>query len=209
MIDNMNQKWVENTFPKPWKLDLGCGRAKKEGYIGIDCFSDPQVDIVMDLFGTFTWGQCPEELGVSQNDYLEILLDYFPEGSVDAIHAHHVIEHIPWKTAYRVIYGWIKTLKSGGTILLACPDLGYLCSAYTTGEWGIKYEHEHGNILPAIFGNNLDEGRGEGFRHAGGFDFNLLKSYLNDMGLKNIRRLRKSQFQEYANWELAVKAEKP
>ena len=193
------------------KLDLGCGQAKKQGFVGIDCFKGDQVDMVIDLFGTMCHPQ--DQIGVSQEASFENLLEFFGEGTVDYIHAHHVIEHCPWKTIYRVLNGWVKALKPGGTMVLACPDLGWLCKAYITGDWDIRYEHEHGNILPAIFGNNLDEGHGDGLRHAGGFDYKLLYSYLNDMGMTNIRRLRKNQLpdnevNEYAEWELCVKAEK-
>ena len=191
---------------EPIKLDLGCGHAKREGFLGIDCFKGDQVDMVIDLFGTLS--HPPDKIGVSQTEGLENLLEFFGEDTVDYIHSHHTIEHCPWKTVYRVINGWVKALKPGGTILLTCPDLGWLCNAYVNGDWDIRYEHEHGNLLPAVFGNNLDEGHFEGLRHAGGFDYKLLHSYLTDMGMTNIRRLKQSEFVAYATWELAIKAEK-
>lgn len=54
------------------KVDLGCGMRKPEGFIGVDVFSGPNVDIVADLNQPFP----------------------FPDNSVDFIRAYDVIEHI-------------------------------------------------------------------------------------------------------------------
>ena len=55
------------------KLDIGCGRGKQEGYIGIDILDVDGVDIVWDL-EKFPW---PLE-----------------DSSFDYIKAHHIVEHI-------------------------------------------------------------------------------------------------------------------
>ena len=54
------------------KLDLGCGRAKSPGFIGVDRFALPGVDLVVDL-----------------NKRLP-----FEDDSVDLISASHSLEHI-------------------------------------------------------------------------------------------------------------------
>ena len=57
------------------KLDLGCGKGKKEGdYIGVDCIKTEGVDIVHDL-NVYPWP--------------------FEDGSVDEIVSSHYVEHIP------------------------------------------------------------------------------------------------------------------
>jgi spore maturation protein CgeB/predicted SAM-dependent methyltransferase len=54
-------------------IDLGCGSSKPNGFIGVDIFSSPDVDIVADLTRSFP----------------------FPDCSVDVVRAHDTIEHLP------------------------------------------------------------------------------------------------------------------
>lgn len=54
-------------------VDLGCGSRKPEGYIGVDIYPWPQVDIVADLSEKFP----------------------FPDNTVDEVRAHDFIEHLP------------------------------------------------------------------------------------------------------------------
>jgi len=56
------------------RVDLGCGGAKREGYIGIDQTPGPGVDHILDL----TADPYP-----------------FEDASVDAVHSAHFLEHIP------------------------------------------------------------------------------------------------------------------
>lgn len=55
------------------RVDLGCGRSKPEGYLGVDVYSRPGVDIVADLTQRFP----------------------FADSSVDAVRAHDLVEHLP------------------------------------------------------------------------------------------------------------------
>ncbi|MCT7984866.1 glycosyltransferase [Laspinema sp. A4] len=54
------------------RVDLGCGPRKPEGYIGVDFYPWPEVDIVADLRDRFP----------------------FPDNSVDEVRAHDFIEHL-------------------------------------------------------------------------------------------------------------------
>lgn len=55
------------------KIDLGCGKNKKEGFIGVDQFQMDGVDVVLDI-GTETW---PWE-----------------DNSVEEAHCSHFLEHL-------------------------------------------------------------------------------------------------------------------
>jgi ubiquinone/menaquinone biosynthesis C-methylase UbiE len=57
----------------PFKLDLGCGKGKKEGFIGIDIVKTEDVDYILDLTTT-NWP--------------------IPDSSVDEIYCCHVFEHL-------------------------------------------------------------------------------------------------------------------
>lgn len=54
------------------QIDLGCGRAKRPGHVGLDLYPYEGVDIVCDLEGRLP----------------------FEDNSVDRVYANHVLEHI-------------------------------------------------------------------------------------------------------------------
>lgn len=55
------------------RIDLGCGANKLSGFIGVDIYSDPNIDIVADLTQKFP----------------------FEDSEVDEIRAYDIIEHLP------------------------------------------------------------------------------------------------------------------
>lgn len=80
-------------------LDVGCGSRKFDvDAIGIDVVDGPEVDIVGDIF--------------------EILRD-LPEGCIDAVQAHHFIEHIDDITEFLHEIG--RVLRPKGSLTLTVP----------------------------------------------------------------------------------------
>jgi SAM-dependent methyltransferase len=63
---------MEEKSPEVLRVDLGCGSRKPEGFVGVDVFPAPHVDIVADLTQRFP----------------------FPDSSVDFIRGYDVIEHL-------------------------------------------------------------------------------------------------------------------
>jgi hypothetical protein len=90
---------------QPIRFNMGCGRDRLEGYMGVDMHSD--TDIKMDI--------------------MELDL---PEGCADEILGSHVIEHFPQHRAPSVLANWHKTLKDGGKLVLEVPDFEGLCRDY-------------------------------------------------------------------------------
>jgi hypothetical protein len=90
---------------QPIRFNMGCGRDRLEGYMGVDMHSD--TDIKMDI--------------------MELDL---PEGCADEILGSHVIEHFPQHRAPGVLANWHKTLKDGGKLVLEVPDFEGLCRDY-------------------------------------------------------------------------------
>jgi len=80
------------------KLDIGCGRNKHKGYIGIDKRKLPGVDIVLNL----------------DKDALP-----FPNNSIKEVLLYHVLEHVesPW----RVMRDVIRVCKPGAMIRVRVP----------------------------------------------------------------------------------------
>ncbi len=80
------------------KLEIGCGKAKTPGYVGMDQFPLPGVDIVHDL-ETFPWP--------------------LPASSVSEVKAHHVLEHLRNLTG--VMEEVHRVLKPGGLFRIKVP----------------------------------------------------------------------------------------
>lgn len=79
-------------------LDIGCGPSKKDGYVGIDMFDEPNVDYVMDL------------------EHEKIPL---PDKSVDLIYTSHFLEHL--SDPGRMIMEFNRLLKEGGKVEIIVP----------------------------------------------------------------------------------------
>lgn len=83
--------------PEGLRLDIGCGQSRKPGYTGVDC--NPE-------FGHL----------VADASNLP-----FEDGTVDAIHSSHLIEHVADTAA--LLAEWYRVLKPGGTLEIRCPNL--------------------------------------------------------------------------------------
>lgn len=83
---------------KPVILELGCGRNKRHGVIGIDRIDLPGVDIVADI---------------------EDGLDFIPDGSVDEIYAHSCFEHI--QNFEKLMSEVVRVLKKDGRAFVYVP----------------------------------------------------------------------------------------
>ena len=78
------------------KLHLGCGYNKLSGFINVDMDEKCKPDMVMNL-----------------DEYWN-----FPDGSIDHIKAHFVLEHVEYKHFFREAY---RVLKKGGTMDICVP----------------------------------------------------------------------------------------
>jgi hypothetical protein len=82
------------------KLDLGCGKRKKEGYIGVDQYPMEGVDVVLNI-GEDKW---PWE-----------------DGSVEEIHASHFLEHLSATQRVHFLNEAFRVLQDGGKAFLITP----------------------------------------------------------------------------------------
>lgn len=107
------------------KLDIGCGKNKQPGYIGIDAIAFEGVDVVMDV--RKKW-------------------DQYADASVDEVHCSHFVEHLTnserinfWNELHRV-------LKKGAQARIITPHWSNAC-AYgdpthqwpPMSEWAVYY----------------------------------------------------------------------
>lgn len=82
------------------RINLGSGPFRAPGWINVDLVADRRPDLVADLFAL-----------------------PFGGGTVDAIYAGHVFEHLGWATALEAVALCRSLLRDGGEMLLVGPDL--------------------------------------------------------------------------------------
>jgi ubiquinone/menaquinone biosynthesis C-methylase UbiE len=82
------------------KIDIGCGKNKREGFVGVDSINFPGVDHVLDV-GHDVW---PWE-----------------DGSVDEAHCSHMVEHLKADERIHFANELYRVLKLKGTALVITP----------------------------------------------------------------------------------------
>ncbi len=127
----------------PFRLDLGCGPRKREGFYGIDAMKFDGVDAVCDL-SQERWVIAREDDLISKNMPLfatgngdEVGEAYsFLDNSVDEAHASHFVEHLTG--AQRVLFfnELYRVMKPGAQALIITPNWSHAC-AYgdPTHQW--------------------------------------------------------------------------
>jgi len=151
---------------QPIRFNMGCGRDRLEGYMGVDMHSDT-ADIKQDI----------------------MKLD-LPQGCADEIFASHVIEHIPQHRAPEVLGKWLNTLKEGGKLVMELPDLAGLCKDFLEQEG----TEQHMTAM-CIFGAHVDritpetEEKGALSPHLWGYTPKTLSDLCTHVGFKDIKIL--------------------
>lgn len=100
----------------PLKLNLGCAKDIKDGYVNIDAFPFDDRVVKMDITN----------------------LDY-PDNSVDEIYAKDVIEHIPFFVSLNCIQKWYKCLKPDGRLYIQTTNFTKIMDAFNCGVWNIAH----------------------------------------------------------------------
>lgn len=85
-------------YSHPLKLDIGCGKHKKEGYTGIDILDRGQ-EILWDIRG-----------GIP-----------VPDDSVVEVRTSHFVEHLEVKDLKKFFDELIRVCQNGCEILITCP----------------------------------------------------------------------------------------
>ena len=151
---------------QPIKFNMGCGRDRLPGYLGVDMHSDT-ADIKQDI----------------------MKLD-LPEQCADEIFASHVIEHIPQHRAPKVLEKWLATLKDGGMLVMETPDLAGLCKDYLEQDGA----DQHMTAM-CIYGAHVDritpetQEKGALSPHLWGYTPKSLADLCTAVGFKDIKIL--------------------
>lgn len=171
--------------PAVVKLNIGCGTDYKEGWINIDNNSDHNIsklDLNWDLRNPLP----------------------FADNSVDFIFNEHFIEHLTVEEAQRVIKDMMRTLKPGGVMRIAMPDLESVVDHYLhvpLNKDKVIKDHHLGFVKTRAEWMNMS------FRwwgHRWLYDMEELERRVREAGFDNISRckLRKSKYPELRNLEI-------
>lgn len=95
----------------PWKVHVGCGNRKLDGFINIDARWSHACDYV-----------CPAQS-----------LPCRP-GSVERIESYHMIEHLPHPQVADTLRAWYSVLQAGGVLVIECPDFDEAVRQYQAGR---------------------------------------------------------------------------
>ena len=93
---------------KEIKLNLGCYDRPIPGYLGVDCRSEVNPDIIDDIFK----------------------LESVEDGSISILYASHSLEHCERDKLIPALERWRDVLKPGGVLRVAVPDFESLCLRY-------------------------------------------------------------------------------
>ena len=156
------------------KLNLGCGRDIKEGYVNIDINSFDQKVMKADI------GK----------------LDNFLNESVDEIFLSHVLEHFDNKDLRPILKEWNRILKKNGKIRIIVPNVigavkAFLENRLVTVGFARHYKNWSPEeiVFQMLYGRAdiLGDDKSEYDQHRTGFCYNRLKRFLEECGFQIIK----------------------
>lgn len=112
-------------------------------------------------------------------DYLTSIddLGMFDNDTIDVIYSCHVLEHFHRNKLNKVLKEWYRVLKPGGILRTSVPDFEALCELYLEKK-----------DLSLVIGPIMGRQNYLYNIHYNMFDFETLKSALNDVGFKKVYR---------------------
>jgi predicted SAM-dependent methyltransferase len=143
------------------RLNIGCGRIKKPGYLNVDIDVSVSPDVVFSLSEPLPFGS-----------------DVF-----DQIEAYHVVEHIyPW-TARDTLKDLWRILRPGGKLAIECPNIEFACASLTrSSDYG--WDSQMG--MWAIYGD--PNAKNPLQMHHWGYTPLTLSNILQNVGFVGIKR---------------------
>lgn len=105
-------------------------------------------------------------------------LNQFPDGSVEAIYASHILEHFHYGLNNELLTAlaeWYRVLQPGGKLLVSVPNLQVLCWLYLNANLTPDDRHY---LMRIMFGGQVNQYD----VHRVGFDPETLALYLQEAG---------------------------
>lgn len=105
---------VISSFSRPYKVHVGCGKVRLEGWINLDgdkTLSAP--DLIWGLSNGLP----------------------FEDDSCSFVYSEHVLEHLPVELGVRFLRECKRILEPGGVVRIAMPSLDMLIKMSCNGNW--------------------------------------------------------------------------
>ncbi len=101
---------------KKLRVNLGCGKDIKEGYLNIDLHSSDSRVKVANVLN----------------------LNFIKSNSIDEVYAKDILEHFNITDAKKALSEWSRILKFGGLLFLQTINVDKQIEAYINGIWTIE-----------------------------------------------------------------------
>lgn len=172
------------------KINLGCGLRVAKGWLNIDGSLNAMFSswpnwmhkILYRLSGARQYYSLKQYCAILENHqflYHDLALSLpLYDNSVDFIYSSHFFEHLFKDDAANLLKACAQALKPSGIIRISIPDLAYAVSLYGLGR---KTEMLEDYFFVSGKGSYLA-------RHKYMYDFDLLKTALEQAGFSNITR---------------------
>lgn len=186
-------KWQRiESSSQPVKVNLGSGLHVAPGWINVDS----SLKTLLARLPQFALRRAYPLATVgdthSRDEFVALLREHrfvfhnlkygipFRDSSVDFIFSSHVLHHLYREDALALVRESLRVLKPGGTMRITVPDLEVIVALYLEGR--------REKALEYLF--YPKEARSTLSRRCYQYDFILLKSLMEEAGVRNIRRCK-------------------
>jgi SAM-dependent methyltransferase len=160
--DNSAEEFVGAAIQgREWRLNMGCGKRKKVGYLNVDVDVAVKPDMVVLLGPALP----------------------FASGTFSLIEAYHVVEHVyPWVSS-DIFKEFLRILKPGGKLAIECPNIEAACAWLCQN---LDYGPDSQMGMWAIYGDPNPQNRLH--MHKWGYTPVTLSACLKQAGFVGIKR---------------------
>jgi predicted SAM-dependent methyltransferase len=174
----------------PVRVNLGSGLAVAPGWINVDASFNALLAGAPAFLQALAWRASGASRYYDCDAYRRILRGHrfvhhdlaacipLPDASADVVFTGHFVEHVDRDAARRLLREAFRVLKPGGLLRVATPDLAYAVDLYTKGS-------RDRMLNEFFFVEDQDNPRS---RHRHLYDFGLMRSMLEEAGLRDVVR---------------------
>lgn len=141
-VDEFKARMATPPPPVPVKLDLGCGKFRREGYTGVDIRPGEGVDVVCDLTGPWPWA----------------------DDSVDEVISSQLLEHFTMPQRIHFVHELYRVLRKGAKATIVTP---HWSSARAYGDpthvWPPVSEYFYAYLMKSWRDQNVPQYEGDVF----------------------------------------------
>jgi len=158
---NSKQQSLPDPETGEWRLNIGCGKVKKSGYLNADIDITIKPDLVVSLDAALP----------------------FSSRSFALVEVYHVIEHVyPW-VSVEILKEFWRILKPEGKLVIECPNLEFACAWLVQNS---DYRSDSQMGMWAIYGDPNSQNALQ--MHKWGYTPITLAEILKKAGFVRIRR---------------------